>query len=102
MFRETSIRPKKHPGKDEFLRIATVALPRWEVGQANARLIAAAPDLLRELQAANQIIRNALAVMTNEQDLKWGRLNNLDNVSGDTVTRVNERESVIAKAGGAT
>lgn len=59
-------------------------------------------DLLRELQAAHQIIRNALAVMTVEQKAEWGRLNERDGVDGEGITRANEREAVIAKAGGAT
>ena len=69
---------------------------------ADATLIAASPELLRELQAAHQIIRNALAVMTVEQKEEWGRLNERDGVDGEGVTRANEREAVIAKAGGAT
>lgn len=65
-------------------------------------LMAASPDLLRELCAAHQIIRNALAVMTVEQKAEWGRLNERDGVDGEGITRANEREAVIAKAGGAT
>lgn len=70
--------------------------------EANAILMAASPDLLRELRAAHQIIRNALAVMTVEQKKEWGRLNERDGVDGEGITRANEREAVIAKAGGAT
>ena len=66
--------------------------------QANARLIAAAPDLLDELRKAHQIIRNALAVMTTEQKSKWGRLNERDAVDGEGITRANERQSVIVRA----
>jgi len=70
--------------------------------EANAILMAAAPELLRELCAAHQIIRNALAVMTVEQKEEWGRLNERDGVEGEGITRANEREAVIAKASGAT
>lgn len=63
-----------------------------------------APDhtsqLLSELQAAHRIIRNALAVMTNEQKAEWGRLNAQHGVDGEGITRANERENVIALAGG--
>ena len=69
---------------------------------ADIRLMAASPELLAELQAAHQIIRNALAVMTTEQKAEWGRLNERDGVDGEGITRANEREAVIAKAGGAS
>lgn len=65
---------------------------------ANARLIAAAPDLLDELEKAHRIIRNALAVMNAEQKLQWGELNEAAGVAGEGVTRANEREAVINKA----
>jgi len=68
--------------------------------QQYARLIAAAPELLTELQAAHQIIRNALAVMSTKQKLEWGRRNARDGVEGEGVTRANEREAVIARATG--
>lgn len=99
---QISIRPVKHPGGGERLRIASVAPLGSDGGVANARLIVASPELLCELQAAQQIIRNALAVMTNEQKEEWGRLNWRGGVVGEGITRANEREAVIAKAGGAT
>lgn len=68
--------------------------------RANTVLIAAAPELLAELQAAHRIIRNALAVMTHEQKAEWGRLNAQHGVDGEGITRANERENVIALAGG--
>lgn len=68
---------------------------------ANARLIAAAPNLLRELEAAHRIIRNALAVLSTEQKIAWGHLNAAAGVNGEGVTRANEREAVIASATGA-
>ena len=66
--------------------------------RANARLIAAAPDLLAELKNAHLIIRNALRVMTPEQKSEWGRLNARAGVEGEGVTRANEREAAINKA----
>lgn len=53
---------------------------------------------LGELKAAHQIIRNALAIMTTEQKVEWGRLNARDGVDGEGITRANEREAVLAKA----
>lgn len=55
-------------------------------------------DLLRELQAAHQIILNALAVMTAEQKEEWGRLNDRDGVEGEGVTRYSERVAVLTRA----
>jgi len=68
--------------------------------QANARLFAAAPDLLDELRAAHQIIRNALSLMTAEQKVAWGTYNEAHGVDGEGVTRANEREAAIKKATG--
>lgn len=47
--------------------------------------------LLRELQAAHQIIRNGLAVMTTEQKMEWSSLNERDGAAGEGITRANER-----------
>jgi hypothetical protein len=68
---------------------------------ADIKLMACAPDLRRELRAAHKIIQNALAVMTTEQKLEWGRLNKIEHVDGEGITRANERAAVIAQAGGA-
>ena len=68
--------------------------------QANARLFAAAPDLLNELRAAHQIIRNALNLMTLDQKLEWASANEAGDVSGEGATRANEREAAIKKATG--
>lgn len=65
---------------------------------ANATLWATSPELLSELQAAHQIIRNALSVMTPTQKLAWAVKNVADDVSGEGDTRANEREKVIKKA----
>lgn len=70
--------------------------------QANARLIAAAPELLSELQKAHQIILNALAVMTTEQKIRWAEMNGNNGVDGEGTTRYHERAAVIAKATGET
>jgi len=65
-----------------------------------ARLMAAAPELLSELQKAHQIILNALAVMTTEQKLEWARANDRDGCIGEGTTRFHERAAAIAKATG--
>ena len=52
-----------------------------------AKLIAAAPELLAELQAAHKIIRNARIVMSVEEEIEWGRLNAADEVDGEDITR---------------
>lgn len=67
---------------------------------ADAPLIAAAPDLLDELVAAHRIIQNALSVMTPEQKRAWGSKNDLDDVAGEGIIRANERAALIARAGG--
>lgn len=67
---------------------------------ANASLIATAPELLSELQAAHQIIKNALSVMTPKQKLAWAAKNEVDGVIGEGDTRANERLAVINKATG--
>lgn len=67
---------------------------------ADMLLMAAAPELLAELEAAHRIIRHALAVMTAEQKAEWGRKNAAAMVDGEGMTRANEREAVIAKAKG--
>ncbi len=65
---------------------------------ADFYLRAAAPELLEELRAAHQIIRNALAVMTTAQKNEWGCMNELHGVAGEGITRANERDAVLAKA----
>jgi hypothetical protein len=73
----------------------------WPEAQANARLIAAAPELLDELKKANRIIRNALQIMTSEQSTQWGQDNARDGVDSEGITRRYERDAAIAKAEGA-
>lgn len=77
------------------------AIEVWgENSEANARLIAAAPCLLAELQHAHQIILNAVAIMKPEQLSAWAQANERDGCDGDGATRYHERADVIAKATG--
>lgn len=55
-------------------------------------------DLLAELQAAHQIIRNALNIMTTDQKIALAVKNVRDVLDGEGATRANEREAVINKA----
>lgn len=57
--------------------------------------------LLRELEAAHIIIRNALNIMTTTQKLEWADRNAVSGIDGEGITRANEREAVIARAKGA-
>lgn len=82
----------------EFSRAHVEPPPRGRRKASSASLIAAAPEMLRELQAAHQIIKNALAVMTDDQKEEWGRLNDRDGVEAAGVTRYHERAAVLAKA----
>jgi hypothetical protein len=59
-------------------------------------------DLLRELQAADRIITNALQLMTTEQKLQWAEANDRDGLVNIGVTRHHERAAVIARALGET
>lgn len=55
-------------------------------------------DTLRqELQAAHLIIRHALNLMTPEQKQQWADMNDAAGVSGEGITRANEREAVLSK-----
>lgn len=86
--------------KDNSYDIAIVRNIGKENNESNANLIAAAPELLEELQDAHKIIRHALELMTVEQKTEWGKLNEFHGVEGEGVTRANEREAAIAKATG--
>lgn len=57
-------------------------------------------ELVRELQAAHLIIRNALSLMSTSQKMVWGERNARDLVDGEGITRAHEREAVIRRAGG--
>ena len=75
-------------------------LENWSPSEAEIIAHAAAPELITELKAAHQIIRNALNIMTLEQKLEWAARNEKDGVTGDGDTRANERESAIEKSTG--
>lgn len=64
------------------------------------RVVALRAELLSELRAAHNIIKNALCVMTVEQKTEWGRMNERDSVAGEGITRANERLAAIHKAEG--
>jgi len=85
-------------GKPPFVGLARFT----DETDANACLIAAAPELLAELQKAHQIILNALALMTTEQKSEWARSNSRDGVIGDGTTRYHERAEAITNATKAT
>jgi hypothetical protein len=70
--------------------------------EANATLIAAAPDALQELRFAHSFILNALAIMTPGQKSEWAARNILSGNDSDDATRANEREAVIARAIGSS
>ena len=91
---------KRYRLRQKINRARQIIEEESEESRANARLIAAAPDLLAELKNAHLIIRNALRVMTPEQKSEWGSLNARAGVEGEGVTRANEREAAIAKATG--
>lgn len=76
----------------------TCSVPTEELGLQHAKLIAAAPTLLSELEKAHRIIRNALNLMTTDQKVAWSEANERDDVHGEGVTRANEREAAIAGA----
>lgn len=58
-------------------------------------------DLLRELQLAHEIVRNALSLMTPAQRADWALLNVASGNDSDGTTRFHERAAVIARATGA-
>lgn len=58
-------------------------------------------ELLRELQASHRIIRNMLGLLSISQVAVLAERNARDQVDGEGITRANEREAVIRRAGGA-
>lgn len=50
-----------------------------------------------ELRAAHLIIRHALNLMTPEQKQQWADMNDAAGVSGEGITRANEREAVLSQ-----
>jgi hypothetical protein len=57
-------------------------------------------ELLRELQASHRIIRNMLGLLSVSQKAVLAQRNARDDVDGEGITRANEREAVIMRAGG--
>ncbi|QGZ66938.1 hypothetical protein [Paraburkholderia acidisoli] len=53
--------------------------------------------LVYELRAAHHIIRNALAIMSTEQQIAWAELNARDGIDGDGATRAAERDALLAR-----
>lgn len=68
------------------------------IRQADAESSRAA--VLRELQLAHEIIRNALALMTAAQRTDWALLNAASGNDSEGTTRFHERAAVIARATG--
>jgi len=65
--------------------------------EANARLIAAAPELLAELQAAHRLLSIALGCMTPAGQATFGRQSAIAGLGTDGASRFHERETVISK-----
>ncbi|OZI26833.1 hypothetical protein CAL26_05840 [Bordetella genomosp. 9] len=80
--------------------IADVAPHCAGVGRANARLMTAAPDLLAELHAAEEIILVMLNVMTPAQKARADEKLTHAGISPDGMTRYHERRAAIVKATG--
>lgn len=57
-------------------------------------------ELVRELRAAHVIIRNMLGLLSVNQTFVLAERNARDGVDGEGITRANEREAVIRRAGG--
>lgn len=57
-------------------------------------------ELLRELQASHRIISNMLGLLSISQVAVLAERNARDQVDGEGITRSNEREAVIRRAGG--
>lgn len=53
--------------------------------------------LVYELRAAHHIIRNALAIMSAEQQIAWAEVNARDGIDGDGATRAAERDALLAR-----
>lgn len=54
-------------------------------------------DVLFELDAAHQIIKHALNLMSPAQKAAWARRNAMAGVIGEGDTRANERLAVVAR-----
>jgi hypothetical protein len=67
---------------------------------ANAKLMAAAPELLAELDMAGQIISVLLNELTTEQKRNCAEKIDALGVHGEGMIRANERDAVLKKATG--
>lgn len=56
-------------------------------------------ELRDELRAAHTIIRTVLTVLTFDQKIQWSNANERDNVSGEGMTRADERKDAIERGG---
>ncbi|VWC78036.1 MULTISPECIES: hypothetical protein [Burkholderia cepacia complex] len=56
-------------------------------------------ELRDELRAAHTIIRTVLTVLTFDQKIQWSNSNERDNVSGEGMTRADERKDAIERGG---
>ena len=67
---------------------------------AEAELLAATPEMLRELEAAHQILGLAFNLLTEQQKAELKRLVDLRELTGDesSSTRYWERRDILAKA----
>ena len=68
--------------------------------KANARLIAAAPELLAELQMAHRLLQIALKHMGGERQSLFAAESEREGLGTEGATRFHERAAVIAKAAG--
>jgi len=68
---------------------------------ANARLFAAAPDLLAELVMAGQVISVFLNELSTEQKRNCAAKIDALSIHGEGMARANERDAVLKKATGA-
>lgn len=68
--------------------------------QANARLIAAAPEMLDELQKAHRLLQLALKHMSGERASLFAAESEREGLGTDGATRYHERAAAIAKATG--
>ena len=67
---------------------------------AESQILAAAPELLRELEAAHRILGHAFNLITAEQKDELKRLVELGGLKGEeSITRYFERRDIIKKAG---
>lgn len=67
--------------------------------QAESELLAATPEMLRELESAHHILGLAFQILDDEQKAELQRLVELRGLKGDeSITRYFERRDIIAKA----